>query len=266
MKISCKNPLLTSSLAILAMAATQVHATVIAVPNGSFETLYKPGSTTITAQIGAGGPAGDGWTHGAGAGAVLEFDNAAAPSALATYSDSTTGSAVDIPGWINATGWTATYDWASGGSGSISRQNAASPYGEYFYMTNGSDYSNPNGGAIQSANDLGMISGGESYTISMNANGSSTLLFLQILANGVAITPSSTVDPGGAWRTVSSTYDAASLASYTGQALTIRVGWEMGSAGTQSMLDNVTLTSIPEPTSLSLLALGALGLVRRKRG
>jgi hypothetical protein len=91
---------------------------------------------------------------------------------------------------------------------------------------------------------------------------------LDLLANGVLLTPSSSTGTSGAaetWNEFTNTYDAASLAAVVGQNLTIRVGWAMGATGAQSELDNVTLTSIPEPTSLSLLALGALGLVRRKR-
>ena len=126
MKQNNKNKLALGSLALFAMAVVQSQAASITVPNGSFETLYKPGQTVITANTGIG------WTHGTGANAEMEGDTA-------YYSDATTGTLVDVPGWINATGWSATYGWASGGSGSVSKENTTTPYGSKFHMTNGSN-------------------------------------------------------------------------------------------------------------------------------
>ena len=92
---------------------------------------------------------------------------------------------------------------------------------------------------------------------------------LDLLANGVALIPSFSTGTSGAsetWNQFTNTYDAASLTSFVGQALTIRVGWALGStSGTQSKLDNVTLTSIPEPTAALLGGLGLLSLLRRRR-
>ena len=265
MKQNNKNKVALGSLALFAMAVAQSQAASITVPNGSFETLYKPGQTVITADTGIG------WTHGAGGSAEME-------GAIATYSDASTGTLVDVPGWVNATGWSSTYGWASGGSGSVSKENTTTPYGSNFYMTNGSNWGNNNGGAIESAATLALIASGESYTISMYLNDPNTALgervsgrTLDLLANGLVLTPSSSTGTIGAsetWNEFTNTYDAATLAGLIGQSLTIRVGWAMGATGTQSKLDNVTLTSasaVPEPTSLSLLALGALGLVRRRR-
>lgn len=266
MKQNNKNKLILGSLALFAMAVAESQAASITVPNGSFETLYKPGQTIITADTGVG------WTHGAGASAAMDG------SQTVTYSDTTTGTLVDVPGWINATGWLPTYNWASGGSGSVSKENTDTPFGSYFYMTNGSGYGNSNGGAIQSAATLATVASGESYTLSIYVDDPNTDAgdrvsgrTLDLLANGVVLTPSSSTGSDGlanVWTEFTNTYDAATLAGVVGQDLTIRVGWAMGATGTQSKLDNVTLTSasaVPEPTSLSLLALGALGLVRRKR-
>jgi hypothetical protein len=87
---------------------------------------------------------------------------------------------------------------------------------------------------------------------------------LDLLANDVPLTPSSTVDPGApySWATFSKTYDAASLTGHLGESLRIRVGWggAGGSTGDQSHLDVVTLDAVPEPSTLVLAVLGLLSL------
>ena len=240
------------------MAVVQSQAASITVPNGSFETLYYPGSTTVTATISGG------WTGGVGPGALVA-------GGTAVFSDASTSTTVDVPGWVTAAGWLPAYNNPANRSGSVAAQNAAA-HGNNYFLSNGSGYGNPNGGAIESAASLGLVASGESYTLSMFVNDNEGAPVsgrtLDLLANGVVLTPSSfTGTPGvaGTWNEFTNTYDAASLAGVLGHALTIRVGWAAGATGDQSELDNVTLTSIPEPTSLSLLALGALGLVRRKR-
>jgi hypothetical protein len=189
----------------------------------------------------------------------------------AVFSNASTSTTVDVPGWVTATGWLPAYDNPANRSGSVAAQNAAA-HGNNYFLSNGSTWGNNNGGAIESAATLALVASGESYTLSMFVNDNEAPPLsgrtLDLLADGVALTPSSfTGTPGvaGTWNEFTNTYDAASLAGVVGQALTIRVGWAMGATGAQSELDNVTLTSIPEPTALSLLALGALGLVRRKR-
>ena len=247
------------SLAIFALAMAQTQAASITVPNGSFETLYKPGSTMVTATIIGG------WTGGVGPGALVA-------GGTAVFSDASTSTTVDVPGWVTAAGWLPSYDTAANRSGSVGAENPAA-HGTNYYLTNGSSWGNNNGGAIESAASLGLVASGESYTLSMfvrdNDGGDRVSgRTLDLLANGVLLTPSSFTGTSGAaetWNEFTNTYDAASLAGVVGQNLTIRVGWAMGATGAQSELDNVTLSSVPEPTALSLLALSALGLVRRKR-
>jgi hypothetical protein len=79
-----------------------VYPIGITVANGDFEQIYKPDSGTITADLGGG------WTQGVGPNTPMD-------DGIATYSDGTTGDAVDIPGWIGADpqGWIdngGTYD------------------------------------------------------------------------------------------------------------------------------------------------------------
>ncbi|MEN9975200.1 MAG: hypothetical protein RLZZ282_1206, partial [Verrucomicrobiota bacterium] len=224
----------------MALAIVQAQATVIPVPNGSFETLYKPGSTTITAD-----PDG-GWTHGAGLGASMDA------SQIAKYSDATTGTTVDVPGWVNATGWTPSYNWASGGSGSVSNQGGIASDGVNYYMSNGNGWGNQFGGAIQSAAPLTTVGAGQTYTLSVDVSDPRVPVsgrVLDLLADGVPLTPTTSANTPGTWTVYSNTYSAASLTSSLGKSLTIRVGWAMGATGEQSKLDNVQLTSLATGTA-----------------
>jgi hypothetical protein len=246
---------------LLAFAAAPVaNAATIAVPNGSFELIYKPGSTTITADINILNPDdGGGWTRGVGPGTAMDGVQKAA------YSDGTDGNMVDVPGWINTPGWPPSYDWLKG-CGSIAGQQPP-PGGIYYYTANGSDWGNAQGGAIESAAPLTTVGAGLTYTVSMFVNGDVTPVVLVLLADGVALTPSSTVDPGAPyeWDVFSRTYDAASLTGHLGESLRIRVGWGPAAGGSQSQLDMVSLTAIPEPATLSLMVLGGLAMLRRRR-
>jgi len=211
----------------------------IPVPNGDFEQLYKPGSDTITADL------GEGWTQGLGPDTLMD-------DGIATYSDGTTGDLVDIPGWIGADpqGWIdngGSYDRDTSfpnRQGSVARQSVT-PYGLYYYLSNGGGWGNAAGGLIVSDAPLATVEDGLTYTLSMLANGGATPVVLELLADGVALTPSSSEDPvlSGDWQEFSRTYDAASLAGHIGESLTIRLGVGRGASGGQSHLDAVSLSS-----------------------
>ena len=235
----------------------QLKTSEIPVPNGGFETLYKPGSTTITADTGAG------WTQGVGPNADME-------GGVATYSDATTGTNVDIPGWVNAPatgtppngGWAPPYGWPKG-SGTIDRNNPT-PYGSYYYSGNPSDWGNPYGAAIESAAPLATVESGRTYTISMSANTNVSPVVLDLLANGVILTPSSSPAPIAdplmeGWFVYTKTYAAASLVGVVGEPLKIRVGWAVGANGPdQGHLDNVQLNSLvlAQSTDCDITAFG----------
>ena len=228
---------------------SDVSAIAIAVPNGDFEEIYKPGSTTITADL------GDGWTQGLGPDTPMD-------SGIATYSDGATGDAVDIPGWIGADpqGWIdngGTYDRDTSfpnRQGSVARQSDT-PDGLYYYLSNGGGWGNPAGGLIVSDAPLATVEGGLTYTLSMLANGGATPVVLELLADGVALTPSSSVDPelSGDWKEFSRTYDAVSLDGHLGASLTIRLGVGRGAGGGQSHFDAVSLSYVEPVATVSLI-------------
>jgi hypothetical protein len=243
--------------------SNESRADPIAIPNSSFEEIYKPGSTTITADLGGG------WTTGVGPNIPMNG------SQIANFSDGTTGNAVDIPGWIGAAGWDNSYglNTNSNRKGSVARQTTAGD-GLYYYLANGGGWGNQPGGVIASDAPLANVEANTTYTLSMLAHGwgdgsGATPLVLDLLADGVALTPSSSVDPvlgGATWLEVSRTYDLASLAGSVGQALTIRLGVDRDASGNQSHFDNVSLSfeasaaAIPEPSTFVLATLGLLGL------
>jgi len=212
-------------------------STTVTITNSGFETMYKPNSTTITASI-------TDWTQGVGPDCPID-------SGVYTFSDQTTGTLGDIPGWLgyDKAGWIAlggTYgrDQTTGNlQGSVSTGNNHTPSGVYCYLSNGGDWGNPAGGLITSAASLGNIQSGSIYTLSMYANGSATPIVLNLLANGTVLTPTFSMNPtlSGDHQEFFRTYNEASLSSYVGQALTVVCGLGRNASGTQSHFDDVSL-------------------------
>jgi hypothetical protein len=226
-------------IAIYPQQAVSPVAVSIPVPNGDFEAIYKPGSTTVSADL------GEGWTQGLGPDTPMD-------DGVASYSDGSQGDGVDIPGWIGADtqGWIdagGTYDrdtTTGNRQGSVTRQSDT-PDGLNYYLSNGGGWGNAAGGLIVSDAALATVEDGLSYTVSMLANGGATPVVLELLADGVALTPSDSVEPAlsGDWQEFSRTYDAASLAGRVGASLTIRLGVGRGASGGQSHFDAVSLSS-----------------------
>ncbi len=237
-----KSVLVIAAVAMLALAIGQVQGATITVPNHSFELIYKPGSTTITADLDGG------WTNGVGPYSKMNGDQ------IALYSDDTSGDRVDIPGWINAPSWPINYTWDKG-AGSVTNQRSDAPDGDYYYTANGFNWGVPDSGAIESDALLGYVNDG-TYTVSMLVNGPLVPVVLDLLAsdigvgdaNEVVVPPSSTVDPGTyEWSEFSRTYDAADLPGFFGRPLRIRVGWgpDIPDGGmSQSHLDDVKVDII----------------------
>lgn len=272
---------------LVIVMSSKAEAVAITVPNGGFEQVYKPGSTTITARldqslVGGGWAQGEGWTQGVGPLAPTDVHPPDGTISRASYSDGTVGYSVDIPGWIGADkeGWIAyggTYerDTTTGNrQGSIASQ-VDTPDGSFYYLVNGGGttpdgWHNPAGGLIVSDAPLATIETGLTYTLSMLArwrkDPAANPIVLDLLADGVALTPTSSVDPilSGEWQEFSRTYDAASLSGYLGESLTIQLGVGRGATGIQSLFDAVSLNATPEPATFVLLGLGGLVLRRRR--
>jgi hypothetical protein len=229
--VDCKELELMAENWLAVPAATGI------VPNGDFELMYKP-ATAITGVVSGGG-----WTQGVGPDCPID-------DGQYIFSDETTGTVADIPGWIgyDKEGWIAsdgTYgrDQTTGNlQGSVARQGNYTPDGLHCYLSNGGGWGNAAGGLIVSDAPLGNVENG-TYTLSMVAQGNATPVVLDLLAGGVVLTPASSVDPEltGDWQVFSRTYDSASLVGFLGQPVTIVLGVGRDAAGNQTRFDDVTL-------------------------
>ncbi|NQU21909.1 MAG: hypothetical protein HQ567_11555, partial [Candidatus Nealsonbacteria bacterium] len=264
---------LAAALILGGALSNQSRAVEIPVPNGDFETLYLPGSTTITGVVAPGG-----WSQGVGPDCPID-------SGTYEFSDFTTGDTADIPGWVgfDRPGWInigdvgyngGTYgrrDWEDIGviddpadddktipdplhpdrfgnlQGSVGRQGA-SPDGDQYYLSNGGGWGNPAGGLIVSDVPLANVEAGNTYELSMIANGSATPVVLELLADGEPVAPTYSVHPdvSGPWQEFYRAYDATTLSSLLGKSLTIRLGVGRGASGAQSHFDTVSLASVGE--------------------
>jgi hypothetical protein len=237
-------------LEVMAENWLAVPAATGIVPNGDFELMYKPG-TAITGVVSDGG-----WTQGVGPDCPID-------DGQYVFSDETTGTVADISGWVgyDKDGWIAlggTYgrDETTGSlQGSVARQGNHTPDGLHCYLANGGGWGNAAGGLIVSDAPLGNVEDGI-YTLSMVARGSATPVVLDLLAGGIALTPSSSVAPDltGDWQEFSRTYGSASLVGHIGQPLTIVLGVGRNAAGNQTQFDDVTLLHGSEPLPILPLA------------
>ncbi len=251
---------LVLSVFLLIGMSAKVGAVIITVPNGDFEQVYKPG-TAIPGVVSYAG-----WTQGVGPDCPID-------SGAYIFDDGTTGDKADIPGWIGydrdawiASGGTYGRDQTTGNlQGSVAAQGPLN--GAHCFLGNGSNWGNPAGALIVSDASLATVDSALIYTLSVMTTGGVTPVVLELLADGVALTPSSSVSPpdAGGWRELSRTYDATSLSGHDGESLTILLGHGRPATGTQNRYDDVSLTYVPEPATIALLGLGALALVRPKR-
>jgi len=234
----CKRNIFTIvAVAILVLAVGQVQAVEVTVPNGTFH-MYKPGTNyTVIAPY-----PGDGYCNG-GFGENIPWLNA-----TITYGDGTSGTTVDIPGWITPL--------ESQGSPTQTAQLFSIGYDE----TDGSSclncfgaWSGQNGNLAESAESLGNLAGGGNYTLSAMLIGNPDPVTFELRAGGVALIPSSSVTPvtPSDWEVISRTYQAGDLAAYVGQPMTIVVGTsrpgegEPELTGTRGRFDNISLSYEP---------------------
>ncbi|GAH01363.1 unnamed protein product, partial [marine sediment metagenome] len=167
---------------------------------------------------------------------------------------------VDIPGWIGADpqGWIDAGGSYGRDTDFPNRQGSIQANGvdgSYCYLANGGDWDNAAGGLIVSAASLGTADPDLTYTLSafaVNGDGpAATPVVLDLLVDGVAATPDSTVDPvfDATWHKFSRTYSGLSAGE-----MTIVLGVGRGAEGSQTSFDNVTLLHSPEPLPKGYMA------------
>ena len=230
--------------------ASVVFGQSVPITNSDFETLYKPNTNqSVTGQFLTG------WTSGFGNAAISCCGNQAVQWSDGTFGAS--GDPITVPGWANV----------SGGGGV---QFGLGVNGSQGVWINGSGFGG-SGGLVQSTTTFMPIAN-QTYILSIgvsdnNGNNAALPITLTLLdQNGQPITPDSQSFPTPitpAYQTYSVSYSPATLAAYQNQNLTIEFG--AGSNGNQTNFDNVSLTYAPEPAAASILGLGALATLRRKR-
>jgi hypothetical protein len=236
-------------LVLFVLLAFGMSAKAGLVPGGDFK-MYKPGTGyTVTATFGEG----NNYAQGVGDNLTVLGDG------IADYSDGTSGGAVDCPGWTGPIGGTNKNDLWSPGIDETDGTTAFNAFGSW---------SGGNGALVESAAPLTLpdLPAGWVYELSAMVNGPAGPLVLDLLVDGVVLTPSSSVTPASptvGWEKMSRTYDAI-----PGGDVTVLIGIEKLGAelyGSRIRYDNVSLDAVPEPATMLLLGLGGLALLRRKR-
>ena len=244
-RITRQIPEMKVSLAsLLVFLAIAVPAQAAVIFGGDFQ-LYKPGEPAVTATL-----TGGAWVTWNG---LIPPTNLNVSGGSANYSDSTSGSTVDLLGWTKVQG---NVDILANGPGGSLALNAFGAWGGQ--------------SRVVTASSVGTIAAGFDYTISALIGGPDGgpiqgPLAFHLLANGVELTPTSSVDPtlpnSGAFQTISRSYAAADLAGFVGQDLTIMVGADDGNNfGGRVIFDDISLFAIPEPSTSLLLALCGFAL------
>ena len=235
-------PAITAALCLAASSITAVQAAPISIPlvNGDFNTIYNPttGATALRFHT-------YGATTGVGPGVSVVWNNN-----YAEFSDGSTSSTVNIPGWIG-TGDTIAVMTDIGDQ-------------SFRALANGNLYGSNGGTLFQTLSGV-TAQADKIYTLSADLDGA---------ADGVTVTyqlwfgttPITATTPA-TW-TPKGNREPFAVQFATGSTPPIgdlKVAIVLGGTGTQSFVDNVALTVVPEPTVLGLLALSALGLAARRR-
>ncbi len=252
-----------ATITVMLATASQSMATTIPVINGDFSTFYKPGSTSITGVLPNGAYSDN--NLGSGAGAGTHFN------ANLTFSDSSSGTTADIPGWKAQAGATpgGQYDFGIQRNDSV----IAAPPGHttsdnyaYAYIGEANAYFYQDLSATLQADTTYTLSfylgyrndqGNDPYSTSQGA----------LYAGGTALSQVTTLTPDfdapGTWKQWTYTFTAGSAT--IGAPLQIRLINNTQFAQPQFYGVTLDAVTIPEPSTLLLLVAGLGGLWYARR-
>jgi len=226
-RIGTVSALAVKAMAILALAVGQVQAAMmtVEVPNGKFQ-LYKPGTGYTVAATFA---PGNNYAKGVG-------DNLTVlGGGVAEYGDGTTGGVVDCPGWAGPVEGTTPGDlWSTG-----FEEDGTTCFNAFGTWSGG------NGTMIELV-PLGNSVPSAIYTLSAMIDGSAGPVILDLLVDGEAVTPTTSVDPIGpgdptsGWEEISRTYEDVPSGELKIRVGTPALGGDL--YGTRTRIDNVALT------------------------
>jgi hypothetical protein len=243
------NKKVATLVALTAFAASAQAALLL---NGNFE-IYKPG-TGYTVAGTLNGSLFDSYVKGVGNGLSV-----IGPVSTVTWDDATTGSAVDLPGWVSIHG--GNPDTATNGVGGSEGLNIFAAWGV------GHD-------RVQSSVTTALVGANTTYTITAQIDGPAGgpiegPLAFHLMAGTVQLTADAALTSftgGLGFQTITRTYTIGALPDgvSAGDPLTVVIGVEdANNRGERMIWDNVAL--IPEPSAALLGGLGLLALLRRRR-
>jgi len=167
------------------------------------------------------------------------------------YMSLTAGSTA-VASWTVSPGTTGAIVWGRSPTGDGHRASD----GNFFLDLTGFGANSPNGAIQQTL--LGLTVG-QQYDFSIDFHVSGVLPTVTVNGAPIALTPSGTVVVGtDSWTHESGTF-VASIAAPVLKLANSQAGQQI------TFIDNVAVSAVPEPTSLSLFALGAAAIFVRRR-
>ena len=191
--------------------------------NGDFQTIVKPG-TTMSATINDGN--------------YFSIGNQSMNNGLATYADGTTGTGIELPGWVNVLGGTDCMQAGSWGGPDGSGDIALLVFGTW-------------GGpsVVESSAPLSLpVSGpGGEFELSADVYHTARPIVLDLVVDGVVVEPDTASSPAGVandWVQFTRTYSsvpAGDAKIVVGTRNANDDGWD--GSGNRASIDNINLTA-----------------------